>query len=302
MVWGWSGIHDETDADYRLMRNSGANVVRLCISRFYWNYPIWQNKLDQIIDWCGQLGLHVILDYHSKTQDPSAWSDMDKIDEITAPADWIDWLKEVAFRYKNNPTVCGINVMNEPPPYTAWSSAGYTKDEADMAWRNAALEVARALHSVNPNLLVFVGNNNWCASLEQFILNPLPEPNVVYVFHRYYWADIGYQDYANDYRNGNFEVAKTEMETLYKQVAFDLIDKGYPVILLEFGYQGTEPNWQVQAKDCYDLMKKYEAGYIQWVFHGETGATPVGTTYGMLTKDWSALNERGQLWADIISS
>ena len=302
MIWGWTGIHDETDADYRLMKNSGANVVRIGLNRFYWGYQTWLNKLDQIIGWCETLGLRVVLSYDSKTQAAELWNDAIKINDIFNPTDTINWLKTVATRYLNNPTVCAINIMNEPPPYTAWASAGYNQVQADDAWRAFALVAAQALHSVNPNLLIFVGNNQWCTILTQFINTPLPEPNIVYAWNRYYGGDLGYQQYANDYRDGNFSVAKTEMEAFYRQVALDILmpgappERGHPVILFEFGYVPTDPNWQVQAKDCYAIMNRYGVGYVQWVFHGEEGATPVGTKWGMLTKDWSALNERGQVW------
>jgi len=104
--------------------------------------------LDKIISYAGSIGLRVILDRHrpdSGGQSPLWYT------SSVSEATWISNLQALASRYKNNPTVVGIDLHNEPHDPATWGSGNTSTD-----WRLAAQRAGNAVLSVNSNLLIFV--------------------------------------------------------------------------------------------------------------------------------------------------
>jgi hypothetical protein len=48
-------------------------------------------------------------------------------------------------------------------------------------------------------------------------------------------------------------------------VLFNMMNKGYPVLLEEFISLTSDPYWNVQLHDLYLILKKYDVGFNQWV-------------------------------------
>ena len=104
--------------------------------------------LDKIIAYAGSIGLRVILDRHRPdSSGQSALWYTSSVSEST----WINNLQALANRYKNNPTVVGIDLHNEPHDPATWGSGSSTTD-----WRLAAQRAGNAILSENSNLLIFV--------------------------------------------------------------------------------------------------------------------------------------------------
>jgi endoglucanase len=107
-----------------------------------------QRVLDTVIRRAALAGLNVILDRHrpdsgsqSQLWYTSAYSE----------ARWIkDW-KALANRYKNVPTVIGVDLHNEPSGPACWGCGNAATD-----WRAAAIRGGNAVLSVNPKLLIIV--------------------------------------------------------------------------------------------------------------------------------------------------
>ncbi len=93
-------------------------------------------------------GLNVFLDQHRPTTDGQSelWYSND-----LSEAQWIaDW-KMLADRYKDDPTVIGVDLHNEPHGQACWGTGDTATD-----WRLAAERGGDAVLSVNPKLLVIV--------------------------------------------------------------------------------------------------------------------------------------------------
>jgi endoglucanase len=104
--------------------------------------------LDKIISYAGSIGLRVILDRHRP--DSSGQSALWYTSSVSE-ATWINNLQTLANRYKNNPTVVGFDLHNEPHDPATWGSGDTSTD-----WRLAAQRAGNAVLSVNSNLLIFV--------------------------------------------------------------------------------------------------------------------------------------------------
>lgn len=125
--------------------------------------------MDRIVASAGQHGLRVILDDHRSNagvdpQENGLW-----YTQGYAPSTWIrDWAT-LAARYKDNPTVVGVDLRDEPHtgPPGPWSTQTYLHQGATWGpylgveneasdWRLAAQRGGDAVLKVNPHLLIFV--------------------------------------------------------------------------------------------------------------------------------------------------
>lgn len=104
--------------------------------------------LDMAINYCGQIGLKVILDCHRTpaNQMIDLWYDQN-ISEEDWKLNW-EWL---ANRYKGNDTVIGADLFNEPHGAARWDGSGSAVD-----WHRAARECGNRVLAVEPNWLIIV--------------------------------------------------------------------------------------------------------------------------------------------------
>ena len=112
-----------TNNDIKNIKNMGANVVRIAFRLWHiekepYSYNEKSLKhLDNIIDRFGENGIYVILDLHSAGQNSFyhnqlygniLWDDKDFQDRVIAL-----W-GLIANRYKDNPSIAGYDIINEP--------------------------------------------------------------------------------------------------------------------------------------------------------------------------------------------
>ena len=109
--------------------------------------------LDKVVEYCGQIGLRVILDRHSARADGYMGEDVWFIpgDAYYTEARWIgDWVL-LATRYAGNATVIGADLFNEPKRTATWGNSAPATD-----WNKAAERCGNAVLAANPNWLVIV--------------------------------------------------------------------------------------------------------------------------------------------------
>lgn len=118
---------------------------------------------DIIMRYCKELGIKVIVDVHSPHSDNSGhvyelWYGKGGI----TTKDWIDTLAWLADKYKNDDTIIGLDLQNEPhgkrgykegvPPEMAkWD---LSTDENN--WKYASEKCGKAILEKNPNLLILI--------------------------------------------------------------------------------------------------------------------------------------------------
>jgi endoglucanase len=107
-----------------------------------------QQVLDILIRQAAAAGLNVILDRHRP--DSGAQSELWYTPQYSE-ARWIaDWTALVT-RYKNDPTVIGVDLHNEPHGAACWGCGNAATD-----WHAAATRGGNAVLAVNPELLILV--------------------------------------------------------------------------------------------------------------------------------------------------
>ena len=166
-IWAqpWKAILDQVKA-------MGLTVIRLPYSddimtnSTIQGYNDWLNPdlkgvttlglMDKIVDYCGQIGLRIIVDRHRP--DSSGQSKLWYTGTVSE-AKWIADMKALAARYKGNATVVGFDLHNEPhaegtePNGTGacWGCGDTNRD-----WRLAAERGGNAVLQSNPDLLIIV--------------------------------------------------------------------------------------------------------------------------------------------------
>lgn len=308
LEWGYPPMRATTidELYYDWLKELGVTVIRLALNGSWLGQPVdsYLFFVDRIIDWCTARNIYVILDYHIGTVDADAWTNAAKLEVMQHPTEavlgmpisWFDWCKFMAARYADNPTVCGIQIFNEPL-YGAW--VGLTQEELDAIWFPTALDCIRQIHIINPKLLCFVEPSafeNLARVTPKWF--PFAEPNVVYCHVRYMMYDDP-EAYYNSYLVGNYRLAKEQLETLF--IVRGYTTNLYPVMELEWGAHqkpqpvfdpAKEPAFLQFCNDFLDIVRKYGNHQAYWTFSG--GDINNGDL--LMHDDWTKLSERGEIW------
>jgi len=325
--WGWTNPNYYMDGNWNesliaFLAQCGGNSIRLDINCYQFNDAYFA-EIDQVVNWCTQNNVRVILDIHDG--DPNTISTTWPNDMLTImqnpnaplntiispyPGDapypnvsWIGLLDFYVTRYENNPTVSMINIMNEPMEAQS-SNDTYLFN----IWRNAANLAVESIQAINPNILIGVYGMNWGKTMTDWVSQPLPENNIVYCYDIHLAYDVGWEAYANDYMAGNYTLAKQEWIAYLTQNDVLALSAEYPVLAIEWGsqqyngYNATlEPAYLQWTEDTFQIFAQYKIGQEYWAFNPVDPITIVGNDGDLLDyPNWAngtlVLDATGQIW------
>jgi endoglucanase len=292
-LWGTLTI-DDALANIKSM---GFNSVRLPFSNeclaataIKGNLNYWANRayalegktplvlMDTVIARAKANGLQIILDRHrpsSADQSPLWYT------SAYPESKWIaDW-KMLAARYKNDPTVIGADLHNEPAGAATWGGAAATD------WQAAATRGGNAVLASNPNLLIIIegienqGNGTstwWGGGLADVKNKPvtLATPNrVVYSPHDYP-ASLFAQKWFSDpnYPNNLPAVWDANWGYIQKQGIA-------PVLLGEFGTALQTTSDKQWMEKIVSYLGTNSMSFAYWAFNPNSGITG-----GLVQADW----------------
>lgn len=148
---------------YVTLSNGKANVIRCPMGLAGWaphnvHPEVYDKGVDDLVALAAQNNIHVVLNFISGIR-YSSFGDAEELRLALDPTDWINWLLHWVNRYKNDPTVAGIEIWNEP--YAGAFGGG--EDPASIAlgvqrWINMATQAVEAIHQANPSLLIIVAS------------------------------------------------------------------------------------------------------------------------------------------------
>lgn len=209
----WKTFKDNyiTREDIAYIKQTGMNSIRLPFhyklftDEDYMGLKSNQDgfaRVDSVIKWCKAEGLYVILDMH----DAPGGQTGDNIDDSygypwlfeseTSKQLFSEIWKKIADRYKNEPTVLGYDLLNEP-------IATYftNKEEINKLLVPVYKRGVEAIRSVDPNHIILLGGAQWNSNFSMFDEKAI-DSNMLYTCHRY-WCDTlqsNLQDFIN-FRN-----------------------------------------------------------------------------------------------------
>jgi endoglucanase len=254
-------------AYFQEMKNWGANIVRFPI-----HPPAWRRLgkeaylalLDSGINWARELGIYVILDWHSIGNLRTEMYQSDNYD--TTQKETFDFWRTMAKHYKGNNTVAFLELFNEP---TIQNEQLGTCSWAE--WKKLNEEMIGIIRAHGNTAIPLVAGFNWAYDLKDIATDPLSIEGIAYVSHPYPmkrpkpWEDQWTKDWG-------------------------FVKEKYPLILTEIGFCGAEEKGAhvpVISDESYgDAITKYcdakGISWIVWVFDPQW-APPLFTDWNYTT-------------------
>lgn len=187
----WTGFRDRfvTREDIARIAAEGMDHVRLPIN---WRIvmdekgsvrPDGFDRIDDLVGWCRDLGIWVLLDLHGA---PGGQTGTNIDDSLGRPELFMDprnadlteqlWVA-LARRYRDEPTVLGYDLLNEPLP-NEWQHR--YADELVALYRR----LTEAIRSVDDRHLLMYEGSHWATNWS--IFTEVWDPNSVLQFHKYW--------------------------------------------------------------------------------------------------------------------
>ena len=262
-----------TEADIARIAELGYNSVRPALNarRFMTEeeHPVFVDEgfalLDQLLAWCKKHNLYVILDMHGAPGGQTGQNIDDSPNDL--PELFMDkayqdrllklWL-EMARRYKDEPTVAGYDLLNEPLPGRTGALERH-RDQLEPLYKR----LTTAIREIDPKHMIILEGGDW--SNDWSVFSQPFDDNLVYQFHYYCW------DRPDKLKDISDFVARRE--------AFNV-----PVWVGETGEKGNTIYWAT--------TQLFEANNIGWSFWPWKKMDTANTPYSINTpEEWDAVRE-----------
>ncbi len=236
---------------FEAARQWGANVVRFPVHPQAWRERGEQEYLrllDQGIQWAGELGMYVIIDWHSigNLRTELFQAPMYNTTKTETARFW----KTIAERYAGNPMVAFYELFNEPTSYQG--------KLGPLTWeqhKELMEDLISIIYAHDRRVIPLVGGLDWAYDLSSVRDNPISFPGVAYVTHPY--------------------PQKREPPWEGKwQENFGFVADRYPVVATELGFMSAEgpgAHVPVIGDETYgeaiiDFFEERGISWTAWIF------------------------------------
>ncbi|MCB0650338.1 MAG: cellulase family glycosylhydrolase [Saprospiraceae bacterium] len=266
----WSKAH------FEVIKSWGATLVRIPVHPFALRQRGIKNYLkllDQAVDWCSELGIYVIIDWHSIGNLQMEMFQHD-IYETTKRETYYFW-KTIARHYKDIPTVAFYEIYNEPTVFNG-TLGSCTWEE----WKKIAEDIIDIIYAHDNKVIPLVGGFNWAYDLRNMEYNPIARPGVAYVTHPYpgkcepprenHWEE------HFGFLTERYPILATELGYFFEGEEHLIEDGTYrEAIVNYFEQKGIswcawvfDPNWVPQMIKNYDYEPTHQGAFFKEVMLG----------------------------------
>ena len=229
------------------------------------------DMLDQMVEWCTELKLYVMLDWHTiGNLEMEMWQDPMY---ITTKAETYDFWRKISQRFAGNNTVAFYELLNEPTTYR-----GQLGVCTWAQWKVLVENMITIIRGYDPETTILVGGFDWAYDLTPVHENPINASNIGYTTH--------------PYPNKVTQPWKPKWERDWGFVA-----GRYPVFATEFGtdVRGDQKiDWndeEFYGNQILSYLEAQDMGWCIWVYDPTWGGAKIKSwnyepTEGM--KFWSA--------------
>jgi hypothetical protein len=276
---------------YVALSGGKANVIRVGTGAHagWGTASIFDTAIDQIVALAKTKNVRIIIEFHG------GLSSSDFTAMVNNPQPLVDWFTHFATRYRNEPTVTGFELYNEP-------NSGLT---TQAAWASAMTQVANAIQAINPNALILVASIPYGSVSSYWLTHPIAG-NLVYTWDVYYCNIDNY--WKTDYYNGNLTAGHAKTVTFFDNyIAIPQVVASLPVFCSEIGWYGdaspaypnarNEAGWRYQMADLLSTMNARGTNYYVFWWWGNPGQQGLASNF-----NYDALSPQGQVWANCINA
>lgn len=249
-----------------LANNWGVNTIRLPIHPVSWRKlgpDVYLGHIDEAVRWANDLGIYLILDWHSIGYLPTEQYQHPMYD--TTIKETRDFWRRITFRYKNVPTVAVYELFNEP------TTMGNTLGERNWAeWKTLNESLIDMIYASDKTVIPLVAGFNWAYDLSPIKKAPIEREGIAYAAHPY--PQKAKPEVKND---KNFFKLWNEK--------WGFAADTYPVIATELGWvqpDGYGAHIPVKDDGSYGprivkYMQKKGVSYTVWVFDPDWSPTMI---------------------------
>jgi len=255
----WSKNHFEK------IKEMGAKIVRIPVHPVAWRERTpekYMVLLDQAVEWCTDLGMYVLIDWHSignlgmeLFQNPMY---------NTSKTETYQFWRTIAQHFKGNNTVAFYELFNEPTVYR-----GQLGTISWEEWKTINENMINLIRAYDTETIPLVAGFDWAYDLTPIINEPINAKGIGYVSHPY-----------DNKRKQPWEPKWEEN--------FGFAADRYPVVVTEFGFS-LRPGQTIDADHYGNRIISYLEGrgisWICWVYDPEWGPS--------LLKSWDSYELTG---------
>jgi len=237
-------------AHFEKVKEMGAMMVRIPVHPVAWRERTpekYLGLLDQAVEWCTDLGMYIIIDWHSignlgmeLFQDPMY---------NTTKTETYQFWRTIAQHFKGNNTVAFYEIFNEPTIYR-----GELGSMPWSEWKKINENIISLIRAFDPETIPMVAGLDWAYDLSPLRDDPVNAEGIAYVTHPYSFK-----------RSQPWEPKWEEN--------FGFAADKYPVVATEFGLF-TDPG-AAGEEDYGNRIIKYLEGrgisWMCWVFDPQWG-------------------------------
>ena len=241
----WNKSHFEK------VKETGAMIVRIPVHPIAWRERTpekYMELLDQAVEWCTDLGMYVIIDWHTIGN-----LEMELFQNPmynTSKQETYSFWRAISQHFIGNNTVAFYEIFNEPTTYR-----GQLGTITWGEWKMINENIIRLIRSYDTETIPLVAGFDWAYDLTPIINEPVNAEGIAYVTHPY-----------DNKRSQPWE-PKWEED-------FGFAAQKYPVVATEFGF-GLAPGKTVPPEDYGNRIIHYLEGsgisWMCWVYDPEWG-------------------------------
>ena len=249
------------------VKELGTMLVRIPVHPISWRERTpakYLVLLDQAVQWCTDLGMYVIIDWHTignlrmeLFQDPMY---------NTTKTETYEFWRTIARHFKGNNTTAFYEIFNEPTLYRGeLGSMSWTE------WKTINEDIIHLIRAYDPDRIPLVAGFDWAYDLTPLNFEPINAEGIAYVTHPYpHKRSKPYEPKWEEdfgFAAGRYPIIATEIGfTLGKEGMKDNGDYGKAIISYLEGKGISwvawvfDPEWYPKMFESWDTYKLTESG------------------------------------------
>ena len=243
-------------AHFEKVKEMGANVVRIPVHPIAWRERTAEKYiklLDEAVDWCTDLGMYVMIDWHTignlqteVFQDPMY---------ITSKAETFEFWRRISRHFAGNNTVAFYELFNEPTTYR-----GQLGPCSWAEWKKLVETMITIIRAHDFETIPLVSGFDWAYDVTPLREEPIAAANIGYTTHPYPFK-------------------RSEPWPPKWEEAFGFAASQYPIIATEFGDDahpgvlGVDPNHY--GNEIIGYLEGKGISWVIWVLDPEWGGAKI---------------------------
>jgi aryl-phospho-beta-D-glucosidase BglC (GH1 family) len=236
---------------FEKVKETGAMIVRIPVHPVAWRDRTpekYLELLDQAIEWCTDLGMYVMIDWHSignlgmeLFQNPMY---------NTSKQETYQFWRTIAQHFVGNNTVAFYEIFNEPTTYR-----GQLGSMTWAEWKGINEKIIELIRSFDKETIPLVAGFDWAYDLSPLHDDPINAEGIGYVTHPY-------------------ENKRTQPWEPKWEENFGFAADKYPVVATEFGFglrQGQTIDAQHYGNKIISYLESKGISWMCWVYDPEWG-------------------------------